>query len=107
MRRKRPNAVYSPGGCGCALLMLPVLAVGVGMMLVLAGFAVAALVLLVVAVGITVWLWRSRDARRAAGKSNTGWIVFLVIAYVLSVPYLLFFMLVMVSTFTGQSVTVC
>lgn len=40
------------------------------------------------------------------GKTNVGWVVFLVIAYPLSVSYLVFFVLLMVSAFTGESVTV-
>ena len=44
--------------------------------------------------------------RRADGKTNVGWIAFLVIAYLLSISYLAFFILLLVSTFTGESVTV-
>lgn len=106
LRRKRARAVYSPGGCGCAVLMLPVLAIGIGMMAALAGLAFLALVLLAIAIGITIWLWRAREQRRTAGKSNAGWVVFLVLAYLPSVPYLIFFVLVLISTFTGQSVAV-
>lgn len=102
----RHNVMYSPGGCGCAVLMLPILAVGIGVMAALAGLAAIALALFVVAVGVSIWLHRTRRARRAAGKGNAGWIAFLVIAYLLSVPYLIFFILVLVSTFTGESVTV-
>lgn len=104
MRRQR-SAVYSPGGCGCGLLLLPVVAVGIGVMFALAGLA-AALVLLIVAIGVTIWLYRCREQRRDNGKSNVGWIIFLVIAYLLSISYLVFFVLLMVSTFTGESVTV-
>ena len=75
-------------------------------MLALAGLAAAALVLLIAAIGVTIWLYRSREQRRAGGKTNVGWIVFLVIAYLLSVSYLAFFVLLLVSTFTGESVTV-
>ena len=106
MRRRRQSAVYSPGGCGCGLLLLPVIAVSIGVMFALAGLAAAALVLLIVAIGVTIWLYRSREQRHAAGKTNVGWIVFLVIAYLLSISYLVFFVLLMVSTFTGESVTV-
>ncbi len=106
MKRRRLSAVYSPGGCGCGLLLLPVIAVSIGVMFALAGLAAAALVLLIVAVGVTIWLCRSREQRRADGKANAGWVVFLVIAYLLSVSYLVFFVLLMVSTFTGESVTV-
>ena len=106
MRRRRQFAAYSPGGCGCGLLLLPVVAVGIGVMFALAGLAAAALVLLIVAIGVTIWLYRSREQRRDNGKSNVGWIVFLVIAYLLSISYLVFFVLLMVSTFTGESVTV-
>lgn len=75
-------------------------------MFALAGLAAAALVLLIVAIGVTIWLCRSREQRRDNGKSNVGWIIFLVIAYLLSIGYLVFFVLLMVSTFTGESVTV-
>ena len=106
MRRRRQSAVYSPGGCGCGLLLLPVIAVSIGIMLALAGLAAAALVLLIAAIGVTIWLYRSRKQRRADGKSDVGWIIFLVIAYPLSISYLVFFVLLMISTFTGESVTV-
>lgn len=106
MRRRRQSAVYSPGGCGCGLLLLPVIAVGIGVMFVLAGLATAALVLFITAIGVTIWLYRSREQRCADGKTNVGWIAFLVIAYPLSISYLAFFILLLVSTFTGESVTV-
>ena len=102
MRRRRQSAVYSPGGCGCGLLLLPVIAVGIGVMFVLAGLATAALVLFITAIGVTIWLYRSREQRRADGKTNVGWIA----AYLLSISYLAFFILLLVSTFTGESVTV-
>lgn len=106
MRQRRQSAAYSSGGCGCGLLLLPVVAVGIGVMFALAGLAAAALVLLIVTIGVTIWLYRSREQRRDNGKSNVGWIIFLVIAYLLSISYLVFFVLLMVSTFTGESVTV-
>lgn len=106
MERRRQTAVYSPGGCGCGLLLIPVIVVSVGLMFVLAGLAAAALVLLIVAIGVTIWLCRSREQRRADGKTVVGWVVFLIIAYPLSVSYLVFFVLLMISTFTGESVTV-
>ena len=105
MRRRRQSAVYSPGGCGCGLLLLPVIAVSIGVMFALAGLA-AALVLFITAIGVTIWLYRSREQRRADGKTNVGWIAFLVIAYLLSISYLAFFILLMISAFTGESVTV-
>lgn len=106
MRRRRQSSVYSPGGCGCGLLLLPVIAVSIGVMFVLAGLAAAALVLFITAIGVTVWLCRSREQRRADGKTNVGWTIFLVFAYLLSISYLAFFILLLVSTFTGESVTV-
>ncbi len=106
MRRRRQSAVYSPGGCGCGLLLLPVIAVSIGVMFALAGLAAAALVLFITAIGVTIWLCRNREQRCAGGKTNVGWVVFLVIAYPLSVSYLVFFVLLMVSAFTGESVTV-
>lgn len=106
MMRRQRSAVYSPGGCGCGLLLLPVVAVSIGVMFALAGVAAAALMLLIVAIGMTIWLYRCREQRHAGGKSNVGWIIFLVIAYLLSISYLVFFVLLMVSTFTGESVTV-
>ena len=105
MERRRQSAVYSPGGCGCGLLLLPVIAVSIGVMFVFTGLATAALVLLIVAIGVTVWLCRSREQRRADGKTNVGWTIFLVVAYLLSISYLVFFILLLVSTFTGESVT--
>ena len=106
MRRRRQSAVYSPGGCGCGLLLLPVIAVSIGVMFALAGLAAAALVLLIVAIGVTILLYHRREQRRADGKTNVGWIVFLVIAYPLSISYLVFFVLLMISAFTGESITV-
>ena len=75
-------------------------------MFALAGLAAAALVLLIIAIGVTIWLYRCREQRRADGKTNVGWVAFLVIAYPLSISYLLFFVLLLISTFTGESVTV-
>ena len=106
MERRRQSAVYSPGGCGCGLLLLPVFAVSIGVMFALAGLAAAALVLLIVAIGVTIWLCRNREQRSADGKTNVGWVFFLVVAYLLSISYLAFFILLLVSTFTGESVTV-
>ena len=106
MERRRQSAVYSPGGCGCGLLLRPVIAVSSGVMFALAGVAAAALVLLIAAIGVTVWLCRSREQRRADGKTNVGWVVFLIIAYLLSISYLVFFVLMMISAFTGKSVMV-
>ena len=106
MRRRRQSAVYSPGGCGCGLLLLPVIAVSIGVMFALAGLAAVALVLLIVAIGVTIWLCRNREQRRADGKTTVGGVVFLNIAYLLSVSYLVFFVLLMISAFTGESVTV-
>ena len=105
-KRRRQPAVYSPGGCGCGLLLLPVIAVSIGVMFALAGLAAAAFVLLVIAVCVTIWLYRCREQRRADGKTNVGWIVFLVMAYLLSISYLVFFVLLMFGTFTGEPVTV-
>ena len=73
-------------------------------MFALAGLAAAALVLLIVAIGVTIC--RNREQRRADGKTNVGWAIFLVFAYLLSISYLAFFILLLVSTFTGESVTV-
>lgn len=106
MGRRRQSAVYSPGGCGCGLLLLPVIAVSIGVMFALAGLAAAALLLLIVAIGATIWLCRNREQRHVDGKTDVGWIVFLVTAYLLSIGYLVFFVLLLVSTFTGESVTV-
>ena len=75
-------------------------------MLALAGLAAAALVLLIAAISVTIWLYRCREQRRTDGKTDVGWIVFLAIAYLLSTSYLVFFVLLMISTFTGESVTV-
>ena len=104
--KRRQSSVYSPGGCGCGLLLLPVIAVSIGVMFALAGLAAAALVLLIVAIGVTVWLCRSREQRRADGKTNVGWTIFLDVAYLLSISYLVFFILLLASAFTGKSVTV-
>ena len=88
------------------MLLLPVIAVSVGLMFVLAGLAAVALVLLTVAIGVTIWLCRSREQRRADSKTNVGWTIFLLVAYLMSISYLAFFILLLVSTFTGEPVTV-
>ena len=75
-------------------------------MFVLAGLAAAALVLLIAAIGVTIWLCRNREQRRADGKTNVGWAIFFFVTYLLSISYLAFFILLLVSTFTGESVTV-
>lgn len=75
-------------------------------MFVLAGLAAAALVLFITAIGVTIWLCRNRGQRRADGKTNVGWVVFLITAYPLSISYLVFFVLMMISAFTGKSVMV-
>lgn len=106
MRRRWQSATYSPGGCGCGLLLLPVVVLSIGMMFALAGLAAAALVLLIAAIVVTIWLYRCREQRRADGKTNVGWVAFLVIAYPLSISYLVFFVLLMISAFTGESITV-
>ena len=106
MGRRRQTAVYSPGGCGCGLLLLPVVVLSIGVMFALAGLAAAALVLVIAAIGVTIWLCHNREQRLVEGKTNVGWIIFLVIAYPLSISYLVFFVLLMISTFTGESVTV-
>ena len=95
-KQRRPIAVYSPGGCGCGLLLLPVVVVSIGVMFALAGVAAAALVLLIVAIGVTIWLCRSCEQRRAKGKTNVGWAVFLIVAYLLSITYLAFFILLLI-----------
>lgn len=71
-------------------------------MFALAGLAAAALVLFITAIGVTIWLCRNREQRRADGKTNVGWVVFLIIAYLLSASYLVFFVLLMISAFTGN-----
>ena len=106
MERRRQSVVYSPGGCGCGLPLLPVIAASVGVMFALAGLAAAALVLLIVAIGVTIWFCRNREQRHADGKTNVGWVVFLIMVYPISVSYLVFFALLMISAFTGESVTV-
>ncbi len=75
-------------------------------MFALAGLAAVALMLLIAAIGVTIWLCRSHEQRRADGKTNVGWVVFLIIAYLLSISYLAFFVLLMISAFTGEPVTV-
>ena len=75
-------------------------------MFALAGLAAVALVLLIAAISVTIWFYRCREQRRADGKTNVGWVVFLVIAYLLSISYLAFFVLLMISAFTGEPVTV-
>lgn len=91
-RRRRPirssGRLYGPGGCGCALLMAPVMAAAVGLAALSLGMAALAVIGLVAAVALTV-----REVRRARGGSGvrTGLAVASGVLYLVSVPYLMFF----------------
>lgn len=83
-----PGRLYSPGGCGCALLLAPVMAAAVGLAALSLGVAVLAVAGLVLAVVLTV-----REVRRSRGGFGvrTGFAVAAGALYLLSVPYLMFF----------------
>ena len=78
------NRMYSPGGCSAFVLLFPFLAVGTGIMVALVGYALASITMLVAAIIVTVVFARRAPQRKAAGKR-------LGALYVLSVPYLIFF----------------
>ena len=91
-RRRRPirssARLYGPGGCGCALLMAPVMAAAMGLAAVSLGMAALAVGGLAIAVALTV-----REVRRARGGAGvrTGFAVAAAALYLVSVPYLMFF----------------
>lgn len=91
-RRRRPISssarLYSPGGCGCALLMAPVMAAAMGLAALSLGMAALAVGGLALAVALTV-----REVRRARGGAGvrTGFAVAAGALYLVSVPYLMFF----------------
>ena len=80
--------LYSPGGCGCALLMAPVMAAAMGLAALSLGMAALAVGGLAIAVVLTV-----REVRRARGGVGvrTGFAVAAGALYLVSVPYLMFF----------------
>ena len=80
--------LYSPGGCGCALLMAPVMAAAMGLAALSLGMAALAVGGLAIAVALTV-----REVRRARGGAGvrTGFAVAAGGLYLVSVPYLMFF----------------
>ena len=86
-RRRTGSAggrLYSPGGCGCALVLAPLLALSIGLLLAMVGYALAS-------VAITVRLHRKRPEREAAGRGPGAWPLVAGALYLLSVPYLIFF----------------
>lgn len=89
----RPRAassqrVYSPGGCGCALLMAPVVAAGIGLAALSLGLALLALIALIAAIVLTV---REIKRTRSGAGARTGFVIAATVLYVLSLPYLGFF----------------
>lgn len=80
--------LYSPSGCGCALLMAPVMAAAMGLAALSLGFAALAVAGLVLAIILTV-----REVRRVRGGAcaRPGFAVAAGVLYLLSVPYLMFF----------------
>ena len=91
-RRRRQirssGRLYGPGGCGCALLMAPVMAAAMGLAALSLGMAALAVIGLVAAVALTV-----HEVRRARGGSGvrTGFAIAAGVLYLVSVPYLVFF----------------
>lgn len=94
-RHSPRSRAYSPGGCGCALIMLPVMAVGAGAALALTSAAVAAVICLAAALGATIYFAATASRRREQGRRLGGWIAVPIILYALSIPYLVFFWLIM------------
>ena len=83
-----PGRGFSPGGGGCARLLAPGVALSSGITVALLGMAALAVVGRIVAVVLTV-----REIRRVrAGSGARGWLVVLTAAlYLMSVPFLVFF----------------
>lgn len=98
-RTPRTMPLYSPGGCGCAVMMLPFMAIGVGITAAAIGYAVFALVLLAAAIASTIILYRQTPKRRSEGKGLGAWVAIPIVLYLVSVPYLLFFLYVVIKIF--------
>ena len=90
-RTSGANRMYSPGGCSVFVLLFPFLAVGAGVMAALVGYALASIAMLIAAVVITVVFARRAPQRRAAGKRLGALALIPAALYALSVPYLVFF----------------
>ena len=100
-RALHANRMYSPGGCGVFVLLFPFLAVGAGIMAAMVGYALLSIVMLVAAVVITVMFARRAPQRRAAGKRLGALVLIPAVLYVLSVPYLVFFIWLLFGSFSG------
>ena len=83
--------MYSPGGCSVFVLLSPFLAVGAGIMAAMVGYALASIAMLIAAIIITVAFVRRAPQRQAAGKRLGALVLIPAALYVLSVPYLIFF----------------
>lgn len=85
------NRMYSPGGCSVFVLLFPFLAMSAGIMAALVGYALACIVMLIAAIVITIIFARRAPQRQAAGKRLGALILIPAVLYMLSVPYLIFF----------------
>lgn len=83
--------MYSPGGCSVFVLLFPFLAVGTGVIAAMVGYALACIAMLIAAIVITVIFARRAPQRQAAGKRLGALVLIPATLYVLSVPYLIFF----------------
>ena len=95
------NRMYSPGGCSVFVLLFPFLAVGTGIMVAMVGYALASIIMLIAAIVVTVVFARRAPQRQAAGKRLGALILIPATLYVLSVPYLIFFIWLLLDTFSG------
>ena len=95
------NRMYSPGGCSVFVLLFPFLAVGAGIMAAMVGYALLSIAMLIAAIVITVIFARRALQRQAAGKRLGALVLIPAALYVLSVPYLIFFIWLLFGSFPG------
>ena len=100
-RASYANRMYSPGGCSVFVLLFPFLAVGAGIMAAMVGYALASIAMLIAAIIITVAFVRRAPQRQAAGKRLGALVLIPAALYVLSVPYLIFFIWLLWGSFSG------
>ena len=100
-RASYANRMYSPGGCSVFVLLFPFLAVGAGIMAAMVGYALLSIAMLIAAIVITVMFARRAPQRQAAGKRLGALVLIPAALYVLSVPYLVFFIWLLFGSFPG------
>lgn len=88
---RRADGCTAPGAAAGALVLAPLLALSIGLLLAMVGYALASVAMLAGAVAITVRLHRKRPEHEAAGRGPGAWPLVAGALYLLSVPYLIFF----------------